>query len=240
MSKVFDSHKSKDFFSFNVRELSSDTLQVDDTARAGRKFEDLQSKYTDDIFTYERKIETSGWWTRFKEWLNDFFKNLFNLESRQQAEEITDVLIQVAGVILFVLVVYFIVKAFLNKEGQWVFGKSSDKSIIPVTDIESDLSAVDFKQLIKTAEKNGHYRLAIRYYYLWLLKKLNQAGFIEYDIEKTNSDYQRELTAEKLSDDFAYTSYLYNYIWYGEFEVNDAQFDQARLAYDQLLNRLDS
>ena len=35
-------------------------------------------KYNGDEFIYERSVEESGWWTRFKKWLSDFFKDLFD------------------------------------------------------------------------------------------------------------------------------------------------------------------
>src|SRR5690606_33817963 len=116
-------------------------------------------------------------------------------------------------------------------EGKWIFRKSSVKSIIPVMDIETNLQATNVQQLIANAEKEGHLRLAIRYYYLWLLKVLTNAEIIDYDVEKTNSDYYNEISNKATKDYFAYTSYLYNYIWYGEFDVNEAQFQKAKEAY---------
>ena len=145
-------------------------------------------------------------------------------------------MLNTCAVIICLLVIYFIFRAVINKEGQWVFGKSSDQNIIPITSVEQELEHTDFKTLIASAEANNNYRLAIRYYYLWLLKQLNEKGAIVYDVEKTNSDYQYEIKSEGLQKDFAYTSYLYNYIWYGEFNVNDTQFTKAKTAFIQLLN----
>lgn len=215
--------------------IVADTLQVDDANMDRRQFQDLSSTYSDEAFIYERTVETSGWWTRFKKWLSDKLNSLFNFENRESAAKAIDIAIKVAGVILFLLVIYFIFRAIVNKEGKWVFGKSSDKNIIPVTDLESNIHAVDFKALIKTAEQEGNYRMAVRYYYLWLLKALTNAEIIEYDVEKTNSDYFNEITTPSTQEDFAYTSYLYNYIWYGEFDVDDHQFKQAKLAFTNFL-----
>ncbi|NND51152.1 MAG: DUF4129 domain-containing protein, partial [Flavobacteriaceae bacterium] len=156
-------------------------------------------------------------------------------ENRAEAAKATDLALKVGGVILFLLVIYFIFRAIINKEGNWIFGKSSDKNIIPVTDIESNIHAVDFKALIKSAEKDNNYRLAIRYYYLWLLKDLTSAEVIEYDVEKTNSDYHNEITSEDLKKEFSYTSYLYNYIWYGEFNIDQNEFSRARHAFINFL-----
>ena len=57
--------------------------------------------------------------------------NIFNIQNAGQASRATDIALKIAGVIIFLLVIYFIFKAIVNKEGTWVFGKSSDKKIIP-------------------------------------------------------------------------------------------------------------
>ena len=72
----------------------------------------------------------------------------------------------------------------MNSEGKWVFGKASDKSIIPVTDIEANIHAADFKTLIASAEAEHNYRLAIRYYYLWLLKALTKPKLLNTTLKK--------------------------------------------------------
>jgi hypothetical protein len=71
-----------------------------------------------------------------------------------------------------------------------------------------------------------------------LLKKLSAAEIIHYDVEKTNNDYRNEIEISKVKEDFTYTSYLYNYIWYGEFDVNDEQFNKAKLAFNKFLNSI--
>ncbi|MBO6607122.1 DUF4129 domain-containing protein [Psychroserpens sp.] len=203
-----------------------------------REYDDLKEKYDGDDFIYERTIEQSGWWTRFKKWLSDFFKDLFDFQSDAEASDAVSSFINIFFIILFVLVVFFIAKAIINREGNWVFGKSSDKNIIPVTDVETNIHATDFKTLIKNAENDNNFRLAVRYYYLWLLKTLSEVELIDYDVEKTNSDYYLELENETIRNEFSYTSYLYNYIWYGEFNIDAEQFDKAKNAYNQFLRSL--
>jgi hypothetical protein len=221
-----------------VKQTLIDSIPSDDSYLERREFENIKEKYQGDEFVYERTVENSGWWTRFKQWLNDLFRDLFNLNSAGQASKATDIALKIGGVIIFLLVIYFIFRAVMNDEGKWVFGKSSDKSIIPVTDIENNIHATDFKQLIAEAENENNYRLAIRYYYLWLLKGLANAELIEYDVEKTNSDYFNEISSKSVKDEFSYTSYLYNYIWYGEFDVNEQQFSKAKTAFVKFLNSI--
>lgn len=230
--------QAKNHTDLDLVEITLDTLKIDTSQISPRSFNNLKENYNDANFIYERTIEKSGWWTRFKQWLSDKFQNLFNIKDKGQASKIVDLSIKIGGVILFILVIYFIFKAIINKEGNWVFGKSSKKNIIPVIDIETNIEGTDFKNLISQAEKNSNYRLAIRYYYLWLLKKLTLAEIINYDVEKTNNDYKNEIEIKSIKEEFEYTSYLYNYIWYGEFDVNDEQFSKARHAFVKFLNSI--
>jgi hypothetical protein len=215
-----------------------DSVSIDVRPLDKREFGNLKDNYDDNEFIYERSVGNSGWWTRFKQWLSDVFKNLFDINSDAKAADITDIILKIFYVVIFLLVVFFIVKAIINKEGSWVFGKSSDKSIIPVTDIENNIYDTNFKSLIADAEKENNYRLAIRYYYLWLLKTLSEEEIIDYDVEKTNSDYYLEIENKDTKEDFSYTSYLYNYVWYGEFNIDDAQFEKAKKVFTQFLRRL--
>jgi hypothetical protein len=221
-----------------VAQTLEDSVYIDTELRDKRVYENLKEKYNTDEFVYERSVENSGWWSRFKKWLSDFFKDLFDLNSDAQASDFTDIALKIFYVVIFLLVVYFIVKAIINKEGNWVFGKSSDKRIIPITDIENNIYETDFKTLISNAESENNYRLAVRYYYLWLLKTLAKAEIIDYDVEKTNSDYYFEIQQENTQKEFSYTSYLYNYIWYGEFDIDEAQFNKAKNAFTQFLNSI--
>ena len=234
---IFTSINATTSKGFEVQ-LLQDSVFVDVEPIEKRNFENLNNKYSDNDFIYERTVNNSGWWSRFKQWLSDAFKSLFDINSDAKAADITDIILKIFYVVIFILVVFFIVKAIINKEGKWVFGKSSDKSIIPVTDIESNIYEADFKSLIKAAEKDNNYRLTIRYYYLWLLKDLSQAELIEYDVEKTNSDYYYEITSDSLKKEFSYASYLYNYIWYGEFDIDSNQFNKAKAAFTQFLNSI--
>ena len=218
--------------------LTQDSLKIDDSEINSRQFSDLKRKYINSDFVYERSVEKSGWWTRFKLWLRNVFQNIFNLQSEGQVSQLTDFAVKLAGVLVFLLVIFFIFKAILNKEGKWIFGKSSQKNIISGADIENNIHNTDFGSLIKHAESDNDYRLAIRYYYLWLLKKMSNAGIIDYDVEKTNSDYQNEITSIKTKDEFNYTSYLYNYIWYGEFNVDIQEFQKAKHAFTTLFKSI--
>ena len=200
----------------------------------------FKNKYTDKEFIYEFKTPEKNAWDRFKEWLANFFKNIFRFTDSNTANNFVDILLGTLAILIVVAVIYMIVKAIMNKEGQWIFGRNSDRKIINYDEIEKNLHLVDFEKLIQKSLESGENRLTIRYYYLWLLKKLSEKQIIEWDVEKTNSDYLYEIKDEAQKEDFAYLSYLYNNIWYGEFELDEATFAKARNAFEKSIKKINN
>lgn len=223
-----------------IQITQTDSLKIDQAPIIKREFNDLSSKYKSKKFEYDRPLSETGWWTRFKQWLSNFFKELFNFTDAGQASNFTEVILKIAATLLIVLVVYFIFKAIINKEGTWVFSKSGKKPLPKINAIEEDIENQNFSDLVDHAINQDNYRLAIRYYYLWLLKTMNAHELIVYDIEKTNSDYYYEIKSESIKNQFSYASYLYNYIWYGEFNVDQIQFGKAKDAFSKFINTIDN
>lgn len=200
----------------------------------------FKKKYTEKEFIYEFKTPEKNAWDRFKEWLANFFKNIFSFTDNKTATNFVDILLRVIAILIVVAVIYMIVKAIMNKEGQWIFGKNSDKKIINYDEIEKNLHLVDFEKLIQNSLNSDEKRLTIRYYYLWLLKKMSNNQIIEWDVEKTNSDYLYEIKNEAQKEEFAYLSYLYNNIWYGEFELDETTFTKAKNAFEKSIKTINN
>ncbi|MEO8516306.1 MAG: DUF4129 domain-containing protein [Flavobacterium sp.] len=198
----------------------------------------FKSKYTDDNFIYEYKSKEKNAWDRFLEWLAGIFRRLFSFSNNETSMRFVVWLIKIIAFVVIIFAIYLIVKSILNKEGSWIFGRNSDKKMIQYDEIEKNIQNIDFEKLIQTTLQNGEKRLTIRYYYLWLLKKLAAREIIVLDIEKTNSDYMYEIKNPKLKDDFAYSSYLYNYIWYGEFDLDDDTFEKAKTTFEKTIKSI--
>jgi len=220
-----------------IKFKESDIL-IDSTDVVQRSFSKLKEKYSTDEFIYEEKLKEKSAWTRFMEWLSYWVDNIFSIGNENASLTVVEIVLKVIAVGIIIFVIYLIVKAIMNDEGQWIFGKSSDRKVINYDEIEKNLHLVDFEKLIKDALKSGENRLAIRYHYLWLLKKMSEKEIIEWDVEKTNSDYLYEIKNAKLKEDFAYLSYLYNYIWYGEFTLEEDTASKAVKAFQKTIQTL--
>lgn len=200
--------------------------------------ENFQEKYKDKSFIYKVQIPEKNSWDRFKEWLFKLLNKFFSFQSKSKALNNIDIVIKILAGIIITFIIYHIIKAILNKEGNWIFGRNSQTRIDEYTEIEKNIHLIDFKKLIKQAEENKDIRLATRYYYLWVLKQLNEKKIIEWNPEKTNSDYCYEIKNPILKDNFNYLSYLYNYIWYGEFVITPEMYSDSKKAFEKTLDSI--
>src|SRR5690606_27319206 len=135
--------------------------------------------------------------------------------------------------------VVFLIYILLNEGSSGWFSSKGHKKIETSEDITSEnIENADINALIKRAENNQDYRLAIRYYYLLVLKTLTLKNHIKFDDDKTNADYLNDIKSKPFSSAFEHTSYLYNYIWYGEFPLDIQQYTQAKDKFVTLLNQV--
>ena len=173
--------------------------------------EDLKNKYTDKEFQYtedeeEEEIEPSPTESAFVDGIIFFLSNIFPF--------------LLGGIIIFI-----ILKTFLGTESNfWNFKKSKNKVAEKLIYEDEDIHETDIDGLLQRAIHNKEYRLAIRYYYLSVLKDLSNKKLIDYHKDKTNSEYLFEIEDEVIRSDFSYLSYVYSYVWYGEFPIDEINF----------------
>ncbi len=209
------------------------------TVYTPRNFEPgFKERYTGNDFVYERKAVAKSGWERFKEWLANVLDEIFSFGDGAQRTPTYAFIIRIAGIIILLMVVYFIVSAILGKEANlWIFGRS--RKNIAVQDIhQENIHQMNFAQLVEETKQNKNYRLGIRYYYLWLLKKLSNREIIDWHWDKTNTDYLYEIKDASLRKDFEYLSYVYDYSWYGEFDIDETAFRKAEKAFIKTINSL--
>lgn len=198
--------------------------------------EGFKKKYNDDDFIYETKPKPKTLWDRFMEAVRRFFEWLFS--SGENQESTSGVVVKrIVATIVILFFVYMVVRAILNKEGMWIFGRSRKK--MTAQDItEEDIHQMDFQKLTAETKQAGDYRLAVRYYFLWLLKRMSDREIIDWHWEKTNSDYLYEIKNQDLKKDFEYLTYVYDYSWYGDFQLDDKAFAKAERTFQKTINTL--
>lgn len=192
----------------------------------------FQDNYKGDEFNYEplTKVNDLSAWDRFWNAVGRFLRDLFDFGGIGDSMSGLQILFKIIAILVIIFVVYLIVKVIINKEGGWIFSKSA-KKIDVVENVEENIHAIDFKKIVNQAVFDKNYRVAVRYYYLWLLKSLSDKDVIEWDIEKTNRDYYNEISNSTTKKNFQFLSYIYEYSWYGEFELTQEDFQKAEQTF---------
>lgn len=193
----------------------------------------FKEEYTGKAYDY---VETTSSLARLNNWFRDMLSSLFSVES-ESAGNILKVLQYLFWILVIVFVIYLIVKIILEKEVRWIFRRNKEENQSLNFDVGENISEVDFNTLISDSVSNKDYRSAIRYYYLLLLKKLDQFDVIEYDAQKTSFDYQTEVEGSKYAAGFSKATYYYTYIWYGEFKIDEDEYEKTSFVYDELLKK---
>lgn len=128
---------------------------------------------------------------------------------------------------LAVILLYFIIRLLMDDNPAAILSRKN-KKLGNVIIEDSHIEDIDLKSLIDKQIQNGQYREAIRYMYLDVLKSLSVSSLIEWDFQKTNTDYYNELNDPNLKKQFKKISYIYDYIWYGEFPIDKEAFMSAQ------------
>ncbi|SRX75821.1 hypothetical protein [Aequorivita antarctica] len=212
------------------------TVTVDSSKVVQKHFSgNLSEKYSGSDFDYDSvEGEAENFLERAINW---FFKKLGEVFGI----DISPVMYQIIKFIIYgmliVFALYILVKLLVGDNASSFFSKQS-KMVAPLNIQEEHIENVDLDSYIKNALKEENYRLAIRYMYLKSLKLLSLNNIISWHFEKTNSDYYREIESESLKESFKQASYLYDNIWYGEFALDKAGFENAEKDFERLNQNL--
>ncbi|PQJ81737.1 hypothetical protein [Polaribacter glomeratus] len=146
---------------------------------------------------------------------------------------------QIFPFVLAGIIIFIILKIVLGFDFQfWKTNNTSKRKKVKLIYEDEDIHEIDLETLLRQAIEQKEFRLAIRYYYLTSLKCLSSKKIINYHKDKTNSDYIFEIQNEELKSKFSYLSYVYTYVWYGEFSVDENNFVAAQNKYQSFLKAI--
>jgi len=183
-----------------------------------KKIEEFRN---DSRFDYKKVERAPSVWDRIKYRIYKFFRDLFGAAIDSGVPGIIVILV-------VVLIICLIILKVLGVDYKTVLGRK--KIDTPEIDIYSEnVHEMDFDTLISNALKNKDYRLAIRFLYLKNLKFLSDKEIINWNANKTNYSYQYEISNSILRSKFLETTLIFDYIWYGEFSVDEQRFSDINI-----------
>jgi len=201
------------------------------------------NKYNDnDSFNYKEKItDEDSLWVKFKRWTRSIIMKilefLFGIDS---ATGVFWFIFRVVPYIILGVLVFLLIKFFLKVNSRNIIYGEQKLSEIKFTHEEHIIKNEDINVLIAEAVKQKNYRLAIRYYYLLAIKELSENNVIEWQQQKTNDDYIKEIKTNILQNQFKKITRIYDYVWYGEFEIDALKFENLKLDFINLNNKIKS
>ena len=193
----------------------------------------------DKNFNYTDQINADSWWSQFKTWLwNVWLKFWHWLAGDFETGGFISFLVYLLPYLFIFALVAFAIWLFYRLNPGASFFKSGEKSEVFFSEDEEIIKRKNIPELIKKAVKNKNYRLAVRYNYLLILKKLTDAELINYAVDKTNSEYFAEIASEKINSRFQKVTSIYEFIWYGNFSVTHNDYLKAQKTFNVLENQI--
>lgn len=180
----------------------------------------------DNRFQYDMQAHGLSWWNKFKMFLKDQFNRIFGTAAKSG-------LLGYIILIVVVLLIVFIILKIAGIDYKQVIGrKKLDTEEIEI--YSENVHEMNFDSLISSALKNKNYRLAIRFMYLKNLKALTDKRIINWDANKTNTSYLYEIQDENIRGKFIDTTLIFDYVWYGDFPIDENSFSAASEKLNEL------
>ncbi|WP_051254168.1 DUF4129 domain-containing protein [Arenibacter latericius] len=227
-------------YSLGFSQRNRDTLALAEdhnTPIVPRNFKrDLNERYSGNNFNYDvGDGESQNLLARFFTWLSDWLQRVFGIDLPSGTAHVLEIIIYI---LLGLLAIYLLVRFLTGEQASAIFSKKAT-SFGNLDLSEEHIENIDLDTLLATALSQNNYRSAIRYQYLKALKTLSKKEIIVWQYEKTNQDYQNEISLPDIKSVFKEISYLYDYVWYGEQEIDEQRYVAAQVKFD-LINKLDS
>jgi hypothetical protein len=95
---------------------------------------------------------------------------------------------------------------------------------ITLDNLDDYLHETDLDRFLREALTQGNYPLAVRLYYLQIIKNLAEKNAIRWSREKTNRDYLREMRGHPAAEPFREATRIYERVWYGNQPLSAEEF----------------
>lgn len=175
-------------------------------------------------YDYDRSLHVENlWWDRLLKWVQQQLNELFGTKGGRWVFSHLHWAIIIAAV---VLLLFYLRKRLFHGAFTPEAGRPRQ-----VLEIHEDLAVVDLDQLLGAAEREGNWRLALRYHYLKVLRRLMDDGSIRFKPESTDRDYQRQLRDPAQRSTFAELSFLFKWAWYGDAPMDEARYRSLAPAF---------
>ena len=217
-------------------------IRVDSSQVTPKNFDQkaLDQFKNQDEFNYTTKQDEENVFEKTWAWLGRVVKRMlsFIFDDIGPAVGVLAAIVKAIPWIVLGLLLFFMLKFFLKVNTRNATDVLATIPSIQLTNDEALINNLQLGELIAQAIQEKDYRLAVRFYYLQILQKLTDKELIVWQQEKTNEDFIREVAKLKIASDFTEITRLYDFVWYGNFEINEPEFLKATTLFNTLKNKI--
>jgi hypothetical protein len=203
----------------------------------------LDSYKADDAFNYAETEPEGNFITRafntFINWFSNIIREIVEaIFGVGEAQGLLYFIFYILPYLILALLIFLLIRFFLKVNSRTLITGQKETASFQFTEDEQIIKNEDINALINNAIEQKNYRLAIRYYYLLSLKHLTEKEVITWQQEKTNEDYITEIKSETIKSSFKNITRIYDYVWYGEFNVDQLRFENLKIPFESLNNTI--
>lgn len=206
---------------FSANSQIADSINYDYNSEIKiRTSKGINSYLNDNYYLYDNEpvVAAETWWQKIIKWIVYFVTKFFEFVDKGGKPLAYTFYLIVFGVFIFIIV------KLLDLNYQNIFLRSKKIRTPNFEVFDEDIYGINFDKMISDAEKSANYRKAIRYLYINYLKILADNELINWQINKTNKDYEEEMKRSSYFTLHKHLTLIYEYIWYGEFLIDKTQY----------------
>ncbi|WP_185957161.1 DUF4129 domain-containing protein [Gracilimonas mengyeensis] len=209
--------------------LPTDSSQVDVRTAPPETLEAITS---DPVFDYQEIPQNpESLWDRIVLWLIQAIGYLFE-------QPWANTLIRIIFFIIFGLMIIGLINQIMGGNIRSAFsGNKAGEKVMPGF-TQSNPQKTNYDQLLEQAIADNNYHDAVRLLYLKALQQLSSKSIITWKSDKTNRDYLQEIDTHPSKSPFRDLTLYYEYVEYGDFEIDQLEFKKVQTIYRKFKNTL--
>lgn len=140
--------------------------------------------------------------------------------------------------VIMLLVLFVIYRLFRNARANQKINITLNEQTNLLDEAAENLDKADLDALLKVALDNKNFKAAVRIYYLKVLKLMWDKNILRWRKEKTNGDYLSEVWGSEWFELLKSSTYIFEKCWYGNADMDEVQFEEARNHFKDALHKL--
>ena len=137
------------------------------------------------------------------------------------------------AILALALVIWKLVQAQMKLKNPKV-----KQQIADLEEAVENIQESDLERFLREALEGNNYKLAIRVYYLMIIKALADKKLIKWKKDKTNNAYVREMKKTEYYNRFKTITRQFERTWFGENEITKQDFQKLQPEFSGFVNTI--